>query len=330
MKFFYRKIFKRKYLPIKNKYKNTKKIKTQPQKKSSKFIIISILLFVLILLIILFFISKNIYKKESIYPQDDLTLVSAYYKLKKSKHSKQEYLEWISNIAKLNKSMVFFTNKKFMPIFKEKRPKDLHYKTVFIELEFEEFNAYKNFYNEFNQTFQIDPEYKIHNVPLFIVWAEKCTFLKKAIKHNFFNSKCFYWVDAGYFRESEKEFERYINNWPSTKKCFEDNRVIIEQVRDMDDLEKQKIINLDNKAYKSFTKKINVAGNFFGGQIKNSLKFIDLYYDSIRLFFKKKLFIGNDQNIFAYIAFVYPKVVELIPTKDGKLYSYLKYYLYNY
>ena len=137
-------------MPIKNKYKNRKKIKTQPQKKYSKFIIISILLFVLILLIILFFISKNIYKKESIYPQDDLTLVSAYYKLKKSKHSKQEYLEWISNIAKLNKSMVFFTNKKFMPIFKEKRPKDLHYKTVFIELEFEEFYAYKNFYNDLN------------------------------------------------------------------------------------------------------------------------------------------------------------------------------------
>ena len=46
--------------------------------------------------------------------------------------SVQEYLKWISNIAKLNKSMVFFTTKKFMPIFKKMRPQNLHNKTVFI------------------------------------------------------------------------------------------------------------------------------------------------------------------------------------------------------
>ena len=59
--------------------------------------------------------------------------------------------------------MVFFTTKKFMPIFKKMRPQNLHNKTVFIELEFEEFYAYKNLFNEFNQTYKLDPEYKIHN-----------------------------------------------------------------------------------------------------------------------------------------------------------------------
>ena len=108
--------------------------------------------------------------------------------------------------------MVFFTNKEFMPFFKEHRPKKLYNKTVFIELEYEEFYSYKNFYNEFNEAYKIDPENQTHSVPLYIIWAEKCMFLKKAIKQNYFKSKCFYWVDAGYFRESEKGMKRYKNH----------------------------------------------------------------------------------------------------------------------
>ena len=43
----------------------------------------------------------------------------------------------------------------------------------------EEFYAYKNFYNEFKESFKIDFENSYHTVPLYIVWAEKATFLKK-------------------------------------------------------------------------------------------------------------------------------------------------------
>ena len=100
----------------------------------------------ILLLILLYIIFRNIFnkRKKILYPQDDLTLVSAYYKVK-SKHKYSEYLKWISNIVLLNKSFVFYTNKEFMPILKEMRPKELHYKTVFIEIEIEEFYSYKNF-----------------------------------------------------------------------------------------------------------------------------------------------------------------------------------------
>ena len=41
------------------------------------------------------------YNKIEKYQHDDLTLVSAYYKIK-SKHTPEQYLKWINNIVLLN------------------------------------------------------------------------------------------------------------------------------------------------------------------------------------------------------------------------------------
>ena len=60
----------------------------------------------------------------------------------------------------------------------------------------------------------------------------------------------------------------------------------------------------------------NVIGGIFGGQKKNILKFIVYYYETIRLFLNKKIFIGKDQNIFTFIAFAHPEVVKLIMCKN--------------
>ena len=63
----------------------------------------------------------------------------------KSKHTPEEYIKWIKNFVLLNKSIVFFSNKEFMPTLKEMRPIELHKKSVFIEIEMEDFYSYKNF-----------------------------------------------------------------------------------------------------------------------------------------------------------------------------------------
>ena len=208
--------------------KNSRKRSKKKFKTSKTYIYIISSLLILFLIFLLYIINRIIHKKIKApkYPQDDLTLVSAYYKIR-SKYKYSEYLQWINNSVLLNKSFVFFTNKEFMPILKEMRPKELHYKTVFIEQEMEDFYSYKNFYNEFNKSFYIDKENGYHSFPLYLVWAEKCKFLQKAIINNYFNSKCFYWIDIGIFREPRSEMEKYINTWPTTKKCFEDPRLVM-------------------------------------------------------------------------------------------------------
>ena len=259
-----------------------------------------IILLNLLIIISSIFVSIFINHNEK-YFEDVLTLVSAYYQIK-SRHSNIEYLSWIKNILLLNKPLVFFTNKKFMPIVKKLRPIKLHYKTIFVELEMKDFYSYKHFNKEFNKSFYIDIESSYHSIQLYMVWAEKNMFLKKAILNNTFHSKCFYWIDAGYFREKKvKMKKKYINNWPSTKKCFEDKRLLMGQVKNFSCLEKKKIINFDIASLKKLETVNNVAAGLFGGQADNILKFIDYYYKAINQYSKKNLFIGKEQNIFNQI-----------------------------
>jgi hypothetical protein len=266
-------------------------------------------------LIVFLFFKKNIR-----YKQDDLTIVTAYYKIK-SKHSYSEYLRRLKDFMRLNHSIVFFTSKTSINIIKEMRPKYLLNKTIFIKMEIKDFYSYKKFGKEFNESFYIDRENSYHTVPLYLIWGEKCSFLRRAILNNYFNSKCFYWVDAGFFAKPHS-IDKYIN-WPSTKKCYENPYVLINSIRKVNDLERKDILNFDLKAHKQFQRKTNVAGGAFGGQPKYLLKFIDYYYDTIKLFISRKIFIGKDQNLFAFIAFSHPEIINLVHSRD--FHYFLKY-----
>ena len=277
---------------------------------------VNVLFAIIFILLLSFTFYSNEKKKEDriCYEQDEITIVSTYYKIK-SKHKPRDYFDWISNFFRINRSIIFFASKKFIHRLKSLRPKEFSNKTVFIPFEIEEFYSYKNFYNEFKKSFSIDFEKIHHSIALYLVWAEKCNFLKKAIAKNYFNSKCFYWVDAGYFREKEI-IKRFSNNWPSNKKCLEDQRILMGQVKNFSNSEKEKILSFDEKTHIKLRKNINVIGGIFGGQSKNILKFIYLYYDTIKLYIKNGIFIGKDQNIFTYIAFSHPEIIKLIFCKN--------------
>ena len=271
----------------------------------------SIIIIAFIHIVLFFELKIGEHEKEKIkYQQDEITIVTAYYRIK-SKHKPKQYLDWIKNFVLLNRSMVFFTNKKLINHIKSLRPKKFNDKTVFLEVEIEEFYAYKNFINDFIKTFEIDFERKHHTIPLYLIWAEKCSFMKKAITYNFFNSTCFYWIDAGYFRK-KSEMVKYSNNWPSTKKCFEEKRLLMGQIKNFSNIERRKIINFDIQEHIKLRKEDNVIGGIFGGQNDYILRFIYLYYKTLKLFVKKKMFIGKDQNIFTYIALSNPKIVKLV------------------
>ena len=265
-------------------------------------------------------IQNNFDNIKEEYSQDELTIVTGYY-IMKSKHTFMEYYTRINNFVKLNHSMVFFTNKQFINIIKEMRPQNLHNKTIFVEMEMEEFYSYKNFLKEFNYSFYIDSENSYHTLPLYLIWAEKCSFLKKVILKNYFKSKCFYWVDAGFFVELNS-MDKYIN-WPSTKKCLENSGVLMNLITPTSDSIKKGLINMDLEIHKNF----QLITNVFGGQPEKLLKFIDYYYESIRLFINYKIFIGKEQNIFAFIAYKYPDIINLV--YSGGSFTYFKDYLLN-
>ena len=266
--------------------------------------------------------KKLIFKEPKNITTDKITLVTAFYKMN-SKHSFNEYLEWINNILKINSSIVFYTEYSMFKLIKNMRPKEFENKTIWIEYNMKNFYTYKHYLKDFNETYNKDIEKKIHSVPLYLIWAEKCKFLENAIIRNYFNSKCFYWVDAGYFRNSTK-ISSYINDWPSSKNCFEDPRVIFNVIRASSKKEIEELKRFNINTHLKFQKKANVGGGMFGGHYKYVKRFVILYYKTIELFIKKKIFIGKDQNIFAYISYLYPDIIKLV--FSGKWF-YLQDYL---
>ena len=54
----------------------------------------------------------------------------------------------------------------------------------------------------------------------------------------------------------------------------------------------------------------------FGGQKEYIDKFYKLYFNTIKIFVKKKFYIGKDQNLFTYIALTHPDIVKIIYSKD--------------
>lgn len=90
-------------------------------------------------------------------------------------------------------------------------------------------------------------------------------------------------------------------------------------------MEIKKIKQFNIKALKKLIGIINVASGMFGGQKPNLIKFIELYYRAIYKFDENNLFIGKEQNIFAYISFLHPEVVKLINSSGD--YFYFKKYL---
>lgn len=153
---------------------------------------------------------------------------------------------------------------------------------------------------------------------MYLVWAEKCKFLEEAIIKNYFNTKCFYWIDIGIMRFTNKI--DYYRNFPSTNKCLSDPRVLFNQIRKFRSREIYYFKKLNNKFYKKFMKLYNVGGGMFGGKSESLKKFIDLYYNTVRLFANNNMFIGKDQNLFAYIALFNPNLVNMVYSGENWFY----------
>ena len=87
----------------------------------------------------------------------------------------------MNNFLKINCSLVFYGEKLIINISKELRPKKYHNKTLWIERDMKDFYSFKNYYKEFNDTYQKDCEKKRHNTLLYLIWAEKIFFLKEVV-----------------------------------------------------------------------------------------------------------------------------------------------------
>lgn len=229
---------------------------------------------------------------------NELTIVTAYYEIEKSKHSKENYFNWIKNFMTINNYMVIFVNNEIQKNKIYNLRLDYMDKTKIIILPFEELYCYQ-FTDYWNKDYERDIEKQFHNQNLYIIWNEKTAFMKKAMDLNPFNTEFYCWSDIGMVKDDL--ILSYIKTFPSSK------------MLNLIDKTKVYLLNL-----KTFFKDINhyIGGGFIMCHKDMVDIWYDNYYSMLNEFMKKDLFAGKDQNIMNVIYDNFPKIIKLIEPID--------------
>ena len=196
-------------------------------------------------------------------------------------------------------------------------------------LEIDDFYVSKYKENFIKHHKALDPEQDIHNPELYMIWAEKSEFLKKASDDNPHNSEFFLWCDIGSFRNRKDK-----NDIPLDKISSYPNPDKIKEIpRDKIILTETGLLNLWRYTNQGLTihefthVKASVGGTIFGGYKEIINEWHKTYYETLELFIKNDRFAGKDQNIMANIAIVHPKLVYLFRPMYGDRWFYFHWLL---
>lgn len=242
------------------------------------------------------------------------TIVTAYYKLKQSKASHEQYAKWMQYMLINKNPMVIFCDAQSRPLIENIR---MNYdpgfaKTHFITCEIVDFYSYK--YGEtFVQHYDKDTEKRVgHNIVLYMIWAEKSHFLKRAIEVDPFKTDYFLWTDIGCFRRENTDFR----NWPSVKRidAMSKDKVLLLSVIPFTQCERacKTLAELP-----SFQFENRIGAPIFGGTKDVLLKWHDLYYEMLEYFISIDRFIGKDQSIMNSVYLMNQDFCELVTWRPG-------------
>jgi uncharacterized hydantoinase/oxoprolinase family protein len=116
----------------------------------------------------------------------DVTVVTAFFPLAKSKHSVEKYKEWIESFCKGQFQCVVYTTGEYVDFFRSRRDfRD----TRVIETRLEELEVWNQVWQTMWQnTHAVDSEKEYHSPELYAVWAAKQELVARTIGENPFAS----------------------------------------------------------------------------------------------------------------------------------------------
>jgi len=257
-----------------------------------------------------------------------ITIVTAYYELPHKKYSSMHYSVWCRLYLKnTDANMIIFTDESSLPVLQEYRKNYLD-KTKFVIQSLQSFYTYK-FLEYWIKDHKRDHERYHHHPYLYMIWAEKSTFLKKAIDMNVYNSEFFCWTDIGMVREESQL--SYINKFPNEEilKTIKTDKVYLLNI---DEFTEQELKNNDVCQIFRYIPTARIGGGFILGHKDVLQKWSRIYYETLEDFMKKDYFAGKDQSIMACIYLKYrDELIELVRPKDSPInpWFYMLYYFGN-
>ena len=245
------------------------------------------------------------------------TIVTAYFKLEKSKASHAKYLGWMRNMLIIDNPMVIFCDESSVLLIERLRELAGHAeKTRIIVTRFEDFYCYR-YIDVFKKHMDIDHELAIHSIELYLIWNEKSNFLRRAIEANPFSSEKFVWCDIGCFRLPNTEFVK----WPNPDRVT-DNKITLMVVEPFTEDEMRTDLPL-------FQYKNRISASIFAGDKDTLIRWHQIYYGMLEHYIQIGRFIGKDQSIMNNVYLANRDMCELVRYQPGRgdIWFYLQYHL---
>jgi hypothetical protein len=223
-----------------------------------------------------------------------VTIVTCYFEIP-SKYSTSKYDEWMRNmLLNIETPMIIYCDSKSIQKIGQLRSGFIK-TTLLIQTEITDFMCYK-YLEDWKRTLELDSSKDIHNIELYMIWAEKSAFLKKSVEMNPFKSYFFMWCDIGYFRNTVCHIPaEKLRHFPSLNK--------------INQLPRNKMLLLSLLYYYTQPK---IGGGMFGGFSDTIMSWYKIYYEILEEFFATNKFAGQDQVIMKEITIRYPELCNCI------------------
>lgn len=238
------------------------------------------------------------WKKMAVTPLEEKeksknTIVTAYFEISKSKHTKSEYDTWMKNMLSLEDAMVIFTSPSLVSKIESFRSHAMN-KTIIIGMKISDTMMVSKYSMEFwKNQFDMDPEKALHkSYELFWIWLSKSWFVTQAIEMNPFSSDVYVWSDIGCFRDTKYNGKK----WLQKTNIIPDSAILFAAWTQP---QKQYLHWVEKTHYLPFSNSggMFLAGAQFAGYVKTWKMFHASFLKIIEGYVVRGLFLGDDQTV---------------------------------
>lgn len=254
------------------------------------------------------------------------TIVTAYFRVS-SKHSTDQYDNWMRNFLSIQDHMVIYTQPELLPQIKEMRSHALD-RTVIILMNMNAIPIGNLYPPEFwNDQLERDYEKARHSsYELFWIWLNKPWIVMDAIRHNFYNSDLYMYADIGCFRSGSYNHKTVIQHREMVPK----NEMLCQYFR-LDPPKPPNIKFFDDK--RKYEPHFYQAGSQLAAYAETWTTFYNMFLDMIDTFLQHNMLLVDDQCILQSVCLTHPQVCAYVLAYEvyprDKRYHVLRYVLHH-
>lgn len=229
------------------------------------------------------------------------TLVTGYYCMK-SKFPSDRYKEWMRNFFQLDSYKVIFTDESSKPLIQECDSSEHKDKHTYIIQPISHFYSSK-FDSMWTRNYLKDYESSYHSIDLYKIWAEKTHLMQLAIHLNLYKSDYYVWCDIGAFRDAARM--DVLSKFPLPHRIENITMLQIEPFREN---ELSNVAEPDER----FLRVNRIGGGIIAGHKDDVIKWRNTLSDTLQQFFKRGIFAGKDQTVYAFNILKHPWMCRMV------------------